>query len=330
MVPRFGCSKHLRALSAMAFLLLAACSSQGSEEATSADAAVETTTTETRMAAAPPASDQPQAVELRPGQAPQPVVAYAGAPQLAYSYVYSIKAPTTGVTALLRRHEAACQAAGPLVCQVIGSNTEQAGERELSAELSYRATPAYVARFRSGLTREVEGARGTVASSKVETEDLTRSIVDTEARLRAGRLLRTRLEALIASRPGNLQQLLEIERELARVGGEIDAAESNLAVMRARVSMSTVTLDYASEGAVVDPGDSRPLAEAGDSFARNLATSSAAILTFVSLILPWAVILGLGGWALAALARRNRKRASKPPPSTPTDFADPSSRPSGG
>lgn len=315
-------------------LALAACGAEQSEEMS--DAAVETSsveasapaTTDAASPASPPPPPQARAAGTAPPSADAPPP--GAAPMLAYSYSYSIKAPPAGVTALLRRHEQACQAAGPLTCQVVGSSTAQAGDDELSAELTFRATPAYVQRFRNGLNREVEGARGEVASSEVDTEDLTRSIIDTEARLRAGRLLRTRLEALIASRPGNLEQLLEIERELARVGGEIDAAESTLAVMRARVSMSTVTMTYGSTGALVNPGDSRPLAQAADDFARNLAASSAAILTFVSIVLPWALLLGLAGWLLARLARRNTRKAAAKPVPPPAAAPDASRPPSDG
>jgi hypothetical protein len=243
---------------------------------------------------------------------------------LAYSYSFSIEAPSAGLQGLIRRQEQACLNAGPAVCQVVGSSTQRSGRNELSAELQFRASPAYVRAFRAGLAGEVESARGEISSSEVATEDLTRSIVDTEARVRALNLLRARLEALIASRPGDLEQLLEIERELARVGGEIDAARSNLAVMRARVDTQLVTVSYGSEGAVVDPGDSRPLAEAGDSFARNLAASSAAILTFISIVLPWALILGLAGWILAVVARRQqRKKPPRPAPALEVEGGQP-------
>jgi hypothetical protein len=294
--------------------------------------------TEATAEAPPPVQARMAPPPAPPSGAVQPSTTPVGAPPqgvtplLAYSYTYGLEAPPAGVRALLRRHEQACQAAGPTTCQVIGATSEQRGENDITARLEFRATPAYTTRFRGGLERDAAGARGEVTASKVETEDLTRSIIDTEARLRAGRLLRTRLEALIASRPGNLEQLLEIERELARVQGELDAAESTLAVMRARVSMSTVTVDYASRGAVVDPGDGRPLKDAGDRFARNLAASSAAILTFISLVLPWAAVIGLAAWALLALARRGKagsarakpKGEAPPPAPAPADFSGPS------
>ena len=318
-------------------LLLAACGGQGGEEATEATYTDSVATEAAAPAAAPPPPPPP--VQARTTPPPPPAGGPGAPPQgvtplLAYSYTYGLEAPPAGVRALVRRHEQACQAAGPTNCQVIAATSEQRGEDDISARLQFRATPAYTARFRGGLEQDAAGARGEVTGSKVETEDLTRSIIDTEARLRAGRLLRTRLEALIASRPGNLEQLLEIERELARVQGELDAAESTLAVMRARVSMSTVTVDYASRGAVADPGDGRPLADAGDSFMRNLAASSGAILTFVSVLLPWALVLGLAAWGVLALARRSARRAAgadkKPPASSPApvDFDGPN-RPGG-
>ena len=75
---------------------------------------------------------------------------------------------------------------------------------------------------------------------------VTRVIVDTEATLRAKRALRDRLQQLLATRPGSLADLLGVERELARVQGEIDSSEPNLASTRTRVAMSAVTIEYAS------------------------------------------------------------------------------------
>lgn len=309
-------------------LALAACSEQGEMATDSAETSAiapatsePTTTTETasRAAAAPGVPGAPPAPSTQARATPD--APPPGRPMLAYAYEYSVTAPRAGVANLLRRHEQACQNAGPAVCQVVNAGSQQVGDGDLTAELTFRAAPAYVQRFRAGLARDLDGARGELSSSDISTEDLTRTIVDAEARLRAGRLLSARLEQLIASRPGNLQQLLEIERELARVQGEIDAGESTLAVMRARVAMSKVTMNYASRGALLSGADARPLAQAADDFGRNLAASAAAILTVLSIVLPWLLLLGLLLWAGLALARRGVRRSKPATASTaPVDF----------
>lgn len=325
----------MRSAALAVLLLLAGCGGEQSGEAVESSEAAgvmpaETATTDAAAVTpgAPPPPLQARAAPSPPGAPPERGGAPAqpgragpplGTPLLAYSYEYAVKAPAQGVRSLLRRHEAACQAAGPLTCQVVDAKVEQHGRQDVGAVLTFRAAPTYVRTFRAGLDSQVQSARGRVESFNTDTEDLTRSIVDTEARLRAGRLLRDRLEALIASRPGNLAQLLEIERELARVQGEIDAAESTLAVMRARVATSTVTLNYASGGVVVDPGDTAPLAVAVDQIGANLANSLATLLNVVSILLPWLLLFGGIAWVVRLMQRRQARQPAKPSPQ-PADF----------
>jgi type IV secretory pathway TrbD component len=63
-------------------------------------------------------------------------------------------------------------------------------------------------------------------------------------------------------------------------------------------------------------------AQAGDAFAANLAGSLAAILTLISLLLPWAVVLALVGLGVWMVARRRTpaSRPSRPAPATPVSF----------
>ena len=306
---------HRNSLVLMGVLLLAGCGADEAEEGVAPDAA----TSVALEVVAPPdqAAPAPAATAARdaaspPARASAPVQVVPGAgaatPMLAYAYGYRIEAPVRQVIPLARRHEQACVAAGAMVCQVVSAQSEATGRDEVTAELAFRATPAYVDRFRNGLGREIDAAAGEIRDSRVTTEDLTRSFVDTEAGVRARRLLQGRLEQLIASRPGNLQQLLELERELARVQGEIDTMQSNLEVMRARVRMSNVTLNYASRGAAITDRSLNPLVRAARDFVGNLALSLSVIVDLLSMLLPWLVLVALGAWGVLVWRRRRPRR----------------------
>jgi hypothetical protein len=232
---------------------------------------------------------------------PQPPL---GLPLLAYRYSYGLEAPARALPGLLRRHEAACVSAGPATCQVIGASTATMGEDEVRGRLEIRARADWLQRFRGGLEADAKRADGRVSHTSVETEDLTRAIVDTEAQLRAKAALRTRLENLLASRPGKLAELLEVERELARVQGEIDSAQSQLSVMRARVLMSKLEIAYASEGRAVTDATLNPLAAAFRDFAGIVAMVLAAMVRVVAFLLPLLLVLVPLAW----LIRHGRRR----------------------
>ncbi|HRD45453.1 MAG TPA: DUF4349 domain-containing protein, partial [Caulobacter sp.] len=235
-----------------------------------------------------PAADTAAAA---PGSAPARTVA-AGVPMLAYTYRYAIETPAGKVRALAASHEAACVAAGPAQCQVTSFLVQEFGEDSLRATLELHAAPAWLKRFRDGLSDDAKGAGGRVNSSNVSSEDLSRQIVDTEARLRAMTTLRDRLQALLADRPGKLSDLVEIERELARVQGDIDSTTSQLAVMRGRVAMSEVTLNYESRGVLAPRGVWSPLVNAFTDFIGIVAFTLAAMVRLVAWLLPWILIGG--------------------------------------
>lgn len=247
--------------------------------------------------------------------APSPQVKVpAGVPMLAYSYFYGVEGSPKAVRVLAARHEASCVKAGPAVCQVIGSSLNARGDDRVSLQLSMRAAPAWLTRFRQGLTEEAKAEGGRVNRSDVTSEDLSRQIVDTEARLRAQTTLRDRLQALLATRPGKLADLVELERELARVQGELDAAQSQLAVMRQRIATSQIEITYESAGVLAPQGVWSPLARAFGDFLAIVAYTLAGLVRFVAWTAPWLLIGGLLAWLFRKRIPRFRFRKSPPPP----------------
>jgi hypothetical protein len=106
--------------------------------------------------------------------------------------------------------------------------------------------------------------------------------------------------------------LLKVERELARVQGEIDSMTSQLEVMRRRVDMSTLDVSYASQAVAVSRTAVSPLMESLTGFVGELAESAGAVVTFIAGALPWLVIGLPVLWLLVRWLRRFR-RVPKPP-----------------
>jgi hypothetical protein len=248
-------------------------------------------------AVSPPASE--------PSASPAEVT--AAAPMLAYRYWYGLEAPRDKVAGLLAGHESDCRAAGPSICQITDSRVLQNDDGLISGELTLRAEPQWLSEIRAGLAEDADAAGGRITRTVTETEDLTRSIVDTDARLRAQTRLRDRLENLLASRPGNLEELLELERELARVQGEIDSATSTLAVMRQRVQTSALTISYESRPTFAQQGAWSPVGDALRGAQGVVAMSIAAIIVFVAAIAPVAILVGGLAYVAVRLWKRRRK-----------------------
>lgn len=224
---------------------------------------------------------------------------------LAYSYALGLEIPSERLASVMDRHVQACQAAGPRLCQLIGSNRTGDPQSYMEGYVSLRGEPAWLNTFKSGMAADADAAGGRIIQQSTNSEDLTRQLVDTEARLRAQTALRDRLQQLLRSRPGRLADLLEVERELARVQGEIDAVQSALAVMRTRVAMSELNLSYRSAPRPVGSDTLEPLRQAFANFLGIIVGGFAAIITLIAVLIPFAIVLVPLGWLLLRW-RKNR------------------------
>lgn len=282
------------------------------ERAQNGRAEVDAVATEEAPAAAPappPPTDASTPTTSSPGPSqpagPNPVLF------LAYTYSRGLEIPSERLAGVMDVHVQACQAAGPRVCQLIGSNRTGDPESYMEGYVSLRAEPMWLRTFIAGLAAQADEAGGRIVAENVSSEDLTRQIVDTEARLRAQTALRDRLQQLLRSRPGRLSDLLEVERELARVQGEIDAVQSSLAVMRTRVAMSELTIQYRSAPRPVGSDTFEPLRQAFADFLKIIVVGFAAIITIIAALIPFAIVLVPLGWLLLRWRKRRGGRFFK-------------------
>lgn len=243
----------------------------------------------------------------------QPGAPVAGA-MLAYTYNAGLTVPFEHVRALQAAHEKVCVDAGPAVCQVIGSRINQPREDVIEGGLELRARPDFARDFAATLEGDTAKLKGRIEQSRT-SDDLTRAIIDTEAQLRAKTTLRDRLQALLRDRPGRLSDLLETEQALANVQQEIDAAQSYLAQMRQRVATSQVNIAYMTLPSAIGGGAFDPLGDAITGFFANMSESLAGIITFLSFLIPWLLVLVPLGWLVLrgakwVLSRRARQSTS--------------------
>lgn len=155
-----------------------------------------------------------------------------------------------------------------------------------------------------------------VESINVGTQDVTAEWVDVEARLANDRRAEARLQELLATETASLSDVLEVERELSRVRGEIERAEGQLRYLRDRVGYATLTLDV-RVATPYEPGIAPTFfEEAGDALGDSVAlmgdVARGGALLMVALS-PWlgppALLLAL---LFLVLRGRMRRRQALP------------------
>jgi hypothetical protein len=256
------------------------------------------------------AGDQSAASEAAPTTpAPSP-----RAPMLAMAYKLGLAVPAEQVRPLMESHQEACERAGSDQCQVMGASADAEQGERASASLTLRATPAWMRVFRSRAEADAKDLGGRIEVAGTEGDDLSTQITDTDAAQQARAAERARLTQLMQRRTKNLDDTLQVEQEITRVQGEMDQASSELAAMKTRIAMQTVTISYESLGMAAPEGDAAPLAQAAHGFMGNFYAVLAGLLTVASVILPFALIGAPIVWWL-------RRRKPTAPSQTPAASA---------
>jgi hypothetical protein len=242
---------------------------------------------------------------------------------IAYTYNYGFKVPPGNMEGLLSAHKKACEDAGPAKCYVVNSSISGIGSESSNGYLQVRGSPDWVKQFQTGMQDSLKPFDADLDSNNDTAEDLTVQIVDSEARLKSMKTMRDRLQELLRDRPGRLSDLLEIEREFARVQADIDSHESILAALKLRVAMSMMTLNYAPKYGAVSESIWRPLGDAFGNFIPNMARSLAWIVEFIGEILPVVLALALVVWLVVWFFRRRGKaKKARPNPLAPKPPAE--------
>jgi hypothetical protein len=154
------------------------------------------------------------------------------------------------------------------------------------------------------------GAIGKLERVNVAAEDVGEEYTDVTARVANSRRLEQRLIELIASRTGKLSDVLEIERELARVREEIERMEGRLRYLKAHAAISTLSVTIHEPLPLAgEAGSAGVLAEALRQAWRNGVNFLAALIASLGVVVPL-VLLGAAGLLGLRRAWRTRKVGS--------------------
>lgn len=287
-------------LAGTAALALAACSESGTYDESAADIETNQSTAmeESSGAAAEVAKD---AVEASADGSAVPALGDIPVtlPKLAYTYDFLWRMPAADIGPLQRRHASLCEQAGPASCQILAMNKTGEETDDVRGTLKLAVASNQARAFGALLEDEAEDAGAEQVSAEITSDELSKQIVDTQARLEARTQLRDRLLEVLKTRKGTVAELVEAERSVARVNEEIDQAKSWLKEMEGRVAYSRVTVRYET-GTPVSSDFLAPV--------EGAVSSLGSIFGYIVaiLILLGAVALPVGGviWASKAVVRK--------------------------
>lgn len=145
---------------------------------------------------------------------------------------------------------------------------------------------------------------GRVQNVNVTAQDVGEEYADVTARVANARRLEARLLDLLDRRTGRLEEILNLEREVARVREEIERYEGRLRYLRTRASISTLTITLHEPNAVIGtPRGERPIRDAFGIAWRNFVGLIAGLIAATGLLIPLGIVL-YGAWRAWRWVRR--------------------------
>jgi len=193
--------------------------------------------------------------------------------------------------------------------QPLGASSASPSTNPSSANMTLRVPVAALSALQARVA-----SLGDVVSQSSSASDVTQQHVDMAARLKNLRAEEVRLRSLLA-RAGGVSDLLEVERELSRVRGDIESMQAQLAYLESQAAMATLSVTLAQPGALVrPPAATWGIAEAFTSGVQAAVGLVRAFITGAIALSPIAVLalLGWGVWRLVTLRRRRGAQASQP------------------
>jgi hypothetical protein len=292
--------KALFLLAPVSLFALSACSREANPEAESPFAGTSAGTAADTAAVAEEAAPASDGELASLGSRPAIPLAL---PRMAYAFDLGFRLAGEDIVPLQQEHADMCEALGPTSCQIVQMTSSGEIGEDIRGELQLAVAADRARGFAKGLTGAASEAGAEAFRANIHGEELSRSIVDTEARLRSRIALRDRLLEVLETRRGKVEELVEAERSVAAVNEEIDAARSWLAEQNGRVAFSRMTVTYET-------------ATPGGTFLNPIEGAIGSLGSIFGILIAVLIVLGAilgpllaGVFGIRALQRRSRREA---------------------
>jgi hypothetical protein len=153
---------------------------------------------------------------------------------------------------------------------------------------------------------------GRIESERSNAEDITDNYVDMEARLKNAQASEARLKEMY-QRAGTVKDVLEVEKELTRVRGDIEAFMAKKRNWDILLEMVTIEVNLHEPSAVMPAAHNfwGPIWSAFGSSLEGFANSLRALIIFIGMIAPWLVIIVPAYYLGVRQIKRRRERKKK-------------------
>ncbi|MBC9032210.1 DUF4349 domain-containing protein [Sphingomonas sp. JC676] len=232
-------------------------------------------------------------------------------PQLAYTYMLGYRMPGTAIADAQQAHLALCTRLGPSRCQLVSMQRSSNEQGNANANLKLRVASGIAQSFSAELGKAVSSAGGRAADTSVTADDVSKDVVDTDARIRQREILVARLTDMLRNRQGRVSELVEAERSVAQAQEELDQAKGWLGELRGRIAFSDFTINYVPVSTVA-PSPRTFAGQLGDAVAQSGIAVIAVVRTLLLIaifLLPW---LALATPVVLFLLARQKRHPAEP------------------
>lgn len=125
---------------------------------------------------------------------------------------------------------------------VATTSSEKQENGKLQGEVVVKVLPENLDRF----LQKIRGL-GELKNQTLGTEDITKNYFDTESRLKNARVMEQRLIDMLKKKSDDINDLLQVEKELGRVREEIEKMQGDLKFWDSQVQFATVTISLAEK-----------------------------------------------------------------------------------
>jgi hypothetical protein len=160
-----------------------------------------------------------------------------------------------------------------------------------------------------------------IAESRRQTaQDVTEEFVNLEAQISNKKKLEERIVELLKDASGKIKDVIEVERELARVRGEIEQMEGRLRYLTNRTDLTTISIVAREEENYVPPAAPtfvNRIAQAWKTSLESLQSFGERLVVATTFAFPWVVVFSLvllpAAWYVRKRTKSDDRRSDEQP-----------------